>query len=208
MGATHVALLRGINVGRARRVAMADLRALCEELGYRDVETLLNSGSVVFTAPAGRRGDPGPRIEKAVASRLGVVSRVTVLTARELAAAVDGNPLLDRAKDPSRLLVLVLTNPKDRARLVPLARQDWTPDALALGARVAYLWCASGIHDNRLWQAAGRVLGDAQTARSWATMTKLVAMTKGRRKGPPARSSGRPEGVGLRLAAARVRSRR
>jgi uncharacterized protein (DUF1697 family) len=179
MSATHVALLRGINVGRAKRVAMADLRALVEKLGYRDVKTLLNSGNVVFTAPAALRGDPGPRIEKAVARELGVVSRVTVLTARELAAAVDGNPLLDRADDPSRLLVLVLTNPKDRALLVPLTKQDWAPDAFALGSRVAYLWCASGIYNARLWEAAGRVLGDAQTVRNWATMTKLLALTKG-----------------------------
>jgi uncharacterized protein (DUF1697 family) len=45
-----VALLRGINVGTAKRVAMAELRAMVEELGYRAVSTLLNSGNVVFTA--------------------------------------------------------------------------------------------------------------------------------------------------------------
>ena len=45
---THVALLRGINVGKAKRVAMADLRGLMEELGYTEVRTLLNSGNVVF----------------------------------------------------------------------------------------------------------------------------------------------------------------
>ncbi|HSD71146.1 MAG TPA: DUF1697 domain-containing protein, partial [Thermoanaerobaculia bacterium] len=41
----HVALIRGINVGRAKRVAMADLRALVGDLGYGDVRTLLNSGN-------------------------------------------------------------------------------------------------------------------------------------------------------------------
>ena len=48
----HVALLRGINVGKAKRIAMADLKTLMERLGYREVRTLLNSGNVVFTAPA------------------------------------------------------------------------------------------------------------------------------------------------------------
>src|SRR5204863_1567267 len=57
MAATHVALLRGINVGTAKRVAMADLRQLMTGLGYSDVRTLLNSGNVVFTAPP-RGGDP------------------------------------------------------------------------------------------------------------------------------------------------------
>ena len=51
----YVALFRGINVGRAKRVAMADLRTLFEGLGYGDVRTLLNSGNVVFSAPATTR---------------------------------------------------------------------------------------------------------------------------------------------------------
>jgi uncharacterized protein (DUF1697 family) len=178
MSATHVAFLRGINVGRAKRVAMADLRALVAKLGYREVRTLLNSGNVVFRVPGSSRGEPGPRIEKALAAKLGVTSRVTVLTADELAKAVAENPLLPVARDPSRLLAVILTHPADRARLEPLAEQDWSPEALAIGKRVAYLWCAKGILKGRLPEAVGRVLGDAATARNWATMTKLLALTR------------------------------
>jgi uncharacterized protein (DUF1697 family) len=178
MPPTHVALLRGINVGRAKRVAMADLRALVGRLGYREVKTLLNSGNVVFVVPGSSRGEPGPRIEKAITAELGVRSRVTVLTVRELEAAVAENPLLARARDPSRLLVVVLTDPADRARLVPLTREDWGPEALAIGTRVAYLWCAEGILKSRVAEAVGRVLGDAATARNWATMTRLLAVTR------------------------------
>ena len=72
MAATHVALLRGINVGRAKRVAMADLRSLVERLGYTDVRTLLNSGNVVFTSTSARSGGAEARIEAAIAARLGV----------------------------------------------------------------------------------------------------------------------------------------
>ena len=81
----HVALLRGINVGKAKRIAMADLRTLCESLGYGHVQTLLNSGNLVFSAP---RADPraAVRIEKEIASRLGVQSRVLVITGSELDA--------------------------------------------------------------------------------------------------------------------------
>ena len=43
---TWIALLRGVNVGRAKRVAMADLRSLLEGLGCTEVRTLLNSGNV------------------------------------------------------------------------------------------------------------------------------------------------------------------
>lgn len=176
--ATHVALLRGINVGKAKRVAMADLRALVEDLGYRDVRTLLNSGNVAFTLPKGAQGDPGARIEKALVARLGVTSRVTVLTRQELAAAIADNPLLGVADNPSRLLVAVLADPADRERLVPLAHQDWTPERLALGERVAYVWMPDGVIDSRVAKALDRALGDAQTARNWATMLKLRALTE------------------------------
>lgn len=175
---TRVVLIRGINVGRAKRLAMADLRALVTELGYRDARTLLNSGNIVFTVPATARGDAGDRIEKAIAARLGVSARVTVLTAEELAAIVRKNPLGEVADDPSRLLVAVFNNPADRARLEPLAKEDWSPEALALGARVAYLWCAGGILQSRLAQAVGRALGDAVTSRNWTTMTKLHALAR------------------------------
>ena len=52
MASRQIALLRGINVGRAKRVEMAILRDLFTSLGYGDVCTLLNSGNVVFTAGA------------------------------------------------------------------------------------------------------------------------------------------------------------
>ena len=175
----HVALIRGINVGHAKRVAMADLRALVGDLGYGDVRTLLNSGNVVFTVPASVRTDLAPRIEKAITARLGISARVTVLTAAELVAVVDENPLGEVATDPSRLLVTVLTNPADRKRLLPLARQDWTPDVLAVGARVAYLWCPKGMLESRLAEAVSRLLADAATSRNWATVTKLHALVEG-----------------------------
>jgi uncharacterized protein (DUF1697 family) len=174
----HVALIRGINVGRAKRVAMADLRALVESLGYRDVRTLLNSGNVVFSVPDTARDEAAPRIEEALSSRLGVSARVMVLTAAELGTAVAENPLLEVAKDPSRLLVAVLGSPADRTRLESLAQQDWSPEVLAFGTRVAYLWCAEGILASRLLTAVGRVLGDAVTTRNWTTMLKLKALTE------------------------------
>jgi uncharacterized protein (DUF1697 family) len=174
--ARHVALLRGINVGKAKRIAMADLRALVEGLGYRDVATLLNSGNVVFTAAASVRGDPAARIRKAIAAKCGFDARVTVLTADELDAAIRECPLGGVATDPSRLLVAVLADPADRPRLLELARPDWKPEAIAVGRRVAYLWMPDGVIESRLAKALDRAMGDAVTSRNWATTLKLAAL--------------------------------
>ena len=171
-----VALLRGINVGRAKRVAMADLRSLVSGLGYRDVATVLNSGNVLLTAPGVAPGDAAAAIEGALAARVGVRARVTVLRAEELAAAVADNPLGGVATDPSRLLVAFLQSPADRSRVEPLLAEDWSPEALALGRRVAYLWCPGGVLASRLPEAIGHALGDAVTIRNWATVTRLHAL--------------------------------
>jgi uncharacterized protein (DUF1697 family) len=174
----HVALIRGINVGRAKRVAMADLRAIVEDLGYGDVRTLLNSGNVVFTMPTSDRKGPAARIERAMAARLGISARVTVLSEAEFAAVVADNPLGAIAKDPTRLLVTVLIDPPHRKRLLPLAREDWAPDVLAVGSRVAYLWCPQGMLESRLVTTVNRLLGDGATTRNWATVTKLHALVE------------------------------
>src|SRR2546430_2729403 len=104
----HVALLRGVNnVGKATRVSMADLRVVFEDLGFRDVRTLLNSGNIVFSVPDNRRDGVLARIEKALAAKLGFTSSVIVLSGDEVVAAVRDNPLADVARDRSRLLVVV-----------------------------------------------------------------------------------------------------
>ncbi len=172
----QVALIRGINVGRAKRVAMADLRKLVADLGYSDVRTLLNSGNVVYGVPTGAADDAAARIQDGIAGRLGVSARVVVVTASDLANVVADNPFRDIADDPARLLVAFLANPADLSRLEPLSRQDWAPEALAVGRCAAYLWCAKGILESKLPAAVGRLIGDTATTRNWATVTKLHAM--------------------------------
>jgi uncharacterized protein (DUF1697 family) len=93
-----------------------------------------------------------------------------------LAAAVAENPLLDVAGDPTRHLVAVFNAPADRSRVAPLLKQDWAPERLAVGPRVAYLWCPDGVLQSPLATAVGRALGDAVTSRNWATVLKLHAL--------------------------------
>ncbi len=188
MAGRMVALIRGINVGHAKRVVMADLRALVEGLGYGEVQTLLNSGNVVFSAPRAAPAAAAARIEKAMAERIGVSARVIVLTAAELAAAVAGNPLLPKADNPSRLLAAVYADPNGGALLKPLAKRDWSPEALAVGKRVAYLWCPDGLMASPLAQAVGDALGDAVTMRNWTTLTKLLDLAQDR-DGPRAKGA-------------------
>ncbi len=175
-----VALLRGVNnIGFAKRVAMRDLRALVEGLGFRDVRTMLNSGNIVFSASNTRRGEVAARIEKALASRLGVNPRVSVLTGNEVTTAVRGNPFVGVAFNPSRVLVVVPRASSDHCLLNPLLKKRWGREVLALGKRVAYLWCANGVGKSKLWREVDRALGQSGTARNIATMMRLLALVEG-----------------------------
>ncbi len=179
--ATHVALLRGINVGKARRVDMAALRALVEALGYRDVRTLLNSGNVVFTAPGVAPAEAAVGIERAVAERTGVAARVLVVPAEALARAVAANPLAAVATDPARYFVGFVGDPSELRRLSPLTERDWSPERLVVGEQVAYLWCPDGFSTSRLVEAVTRALEGGVTMRNWTTTTKLQALAAGGR---------------------------
>jgi len=172
----YIALLRGVNVGRAKRVAMADLRKLIADLGYDNVRSLLNSGNVVFTGPAKPHDTVAAEIEDALVLKLGVASRTTVLGCADLDAIISSNPLLDVATDHSRLLTFILGGTHSRAAIEPLCGQDWRPGAVALGERAAYVWCPDGVLDSRAAAALGKQLGDGTTARNWATLRKLRAL--------------------------------
>jgi uncharacterized protein (DUF1697 family) len=172
-----VALLRGVNnIGQAKRVAMAELRLVFESLGFRDVQTLLNSGNVIFSATVLRRDELKSRIEQGLAARLGLNSPVILLSAREVVSAVRDNPFSDIAKNPSHLLVMVPRKRSDQQRLRPLLNQRWAPEAFAIGSRVAYVWCARGVPRSPLWAAVDRALEQTGTVRNLATFTKASAL--------------------------------
>ena len=172
----HVALLRGINVGKAKRIVMVDLRALLETLGYGEVRTLLNSGNAVFEAPVKSRGDHAEKIQTAIAKELGVESFVVVKSAAEIeaiAAELEGSGIGARATDLSRLLAVFTRDAKSLAPLAALADEAAEGEELVVGKGAAFLWCANGILESRLATILLRTLGGSGTTRNWATVEKI-----------------------------------
>jgi len=155
---------------------MADLRELLESLGCSDVRTLLNSGNVVFRAPARKASNLAQSIESALEQRCGFTASTLVMSADELQKIIEHNPLLDVATDHSRHLVAFARDAKVLAKAKSLLPTNWQPDVLEVGPSAAYLWCASGILESKLLKAFGRAMQDTVTTRNWATVLKLQAM--------------------------------
>jgi uncharacterized protein (DUF1697 family) len=170
-----IALLRGINVGRTKRIAMADLRGLFAGLGHLDVRTLLNSGNVVFNCQRPNVEKLSLAIKAAILAKYGFSVSVSVITAKDLNSIIAENPLLAVATDPARHLVAFVAKPQLLLPLHPLLKQSWLPDELAIGPQAAYLWCATGLLDSKLSREFARKCGETATTRNWATVLKLQA---------------------------------
>ena len=171
-----IALLRGVNVGKAKRVPMADFRALLEGLGCTEVSTLLNSGNAVFSAGGTSVAKHAANIAVAIAGQLGVEVPVIVKSARELAAVIGENTIDGPAIDPSRLLVAFTPNADTLAALAALAPLVRPPERFVIGHHAAYLYCANGILESKAGAALLGKAGKAVTTRNWATTQKLHAL--------------------------------
>ncbi len=172
---TCIALIRGINVGKNKRVAMADLRGMMADLGHTNVRTLLNSGNVVFQSRNSNLAKLAASVESAITATCGISAAVTVTTARELDFIVKENPLLQAVDDHARHLVAFVAHPKHLEAVRPMLKEAWLPDALAITERAAYLWCASGILESKLLLTFSQKAGTTVTTRNWATVLKLQA---------------------------------
>lgn len=85
----YVALLRGINVGGNNIIPMADLRAVCTQLGFHDVKTYINSGNIIFGSG---HDDISHRLEKAIEAHFGFHIDVAIITASALGEVVEALP--------------------------------------------------------------------------------------------------------------------
>src|SRR5271156_1985994 len=118
-----IALIRGINVGRNKRVAMADLRVMMVDLGHSNVRTLLNSGNVLFQSKRPNVAKIAASIEAAINETCGFSAAVTVITAQELDRIVNENPLLHLVDDHARHLVAFVTHSKHLETLRPMLKE-------------------------------------------------------------------------------------
>ena len=173
-----IALLRGVNVGKAKRVPMAEFRKLLEGLGYTDVATLLNSGNAVFRAPAGTPKKHASAIAAAILRSLKVDVPVIVKTARELAAIVAENPCAVEGPDRSRMLVAFTQDRKGLAGLASIAPLVAPPEKFLAGRHAAYLYCANGILESKAGAALLGKAGRHATTRNFATTLKLCELAK------------------------------
>jgi uncharacterized protein (DUF1697 family) len=166
----YVALLRGINVGTANQIAMSDLRAVFVSLGYTEVETLLRSGNVVFTATRSLGPAATSALEDELKSVTGVGARMLLVAADRFHAIAEANPLLPVADNPSLMVITFLPESPPATLEVP---SDLEPELLVVGPDAIYQWCPLGVSKSKVPLSWFRALGPTATTRNQRTVDKL-----------------------------------
>jgi uncharacterized protein (DUF1697 family) len=173
-----VVLLRGINLGSARRLGMADLRAMLADMGYEDVRTVLQSGNAVLRT--GKQPDTVARaIEERIAADFGMEVDAIVRTGDEIADVVAADPLAGVATDGAKRVVIFLSGEPDPGAVEALAAEDFTPEEFRVRGRELYAWCPNGLQRSPVVKALTERLtppSGSATARNWNTVLKLHAL--------------------------------
>lgn len=176
---THVALLRGINVGGKNRLDMKSLAAAFETAGARAVRTYIQSGNVVFEAPAQK----APALARAVVAALrerGLTVPIVLRTAAALGAAIAANPFRARHGDGDAKAwhVCFLADRPTPERAAALDPKRSPPDELRLVGQELFLRCPAGFGQSKLTSAyLDRALDTVGTVRNWATVLALGQLT-------------------------------
>ncbi len=167
--AVYVALLRAVNVGGTGKLPMAELKAMCVDAGFSDVQTYIASGNVVFDAEA-TPAEVKQRLEGRLTTYAGKPVGVFVRTAAEIAAVLERNPFADAA--PNRILAVFLDEPPSPDALGDA--RGLNDEQMQLGERELYVHYPGGMGKSKLVIPSVR----QGTARNMNTVAKLVEMTR------------------------------
>ena len=172
---TYVAVLRAINLGAHNRIAMADLRAMLETIGFEEPKTIVLSGNVVFRGVSAPSEKIEAMLEAASTKYLGVTTDYFVRTAKEWQAIIAANPFSAEARtDPGRMVMMCLRDAPTPAAVTALQMAIKGREMVRAKGKSAYFVYPDGMGRSKLTiQLIEKAFGTRGTARNWNTVLKL-----------------------------------
>ncbi len=181
-GASHLALLRGINVGGKNKLPMSALAEMFEAAGCKDVRTYIQSGNVIFNASAHVSARVSERVTTQIAERFGFRVPVVVRTIEQLRETFTNNPFLVSGADEKALHVMFLAGTPSPAAIDKLDPDRSPGDAFVVRDHTVYLHLPRDVAGSKLTNAYfDSKLATISTSRNWRTVTALLELMDGDR---------------------------
>ncbi|HLW76754.1 MAG TPA: DUF1697 domain-containing protein [Bryobacteraceae bacterium] len=173
----YVALLRGVNVGGKNSLPMKELASMFDKAGCAEVRTYIQSGNVVFAAPAPLIKTLAAKIAGQIEKRFGFRSPVVLRSLDQLRLAIRDNPFVKPDVDPKALHIYFLADEPGPQAIATLDPNRSSPDAFLVRGCHIYLHMPNGMGRTKLTNAYfDSKLSTVSTARNWSTVHKLLEM--------------------------------
>ena len=178
---THVALLRGINVGGKNKLPMPDLVEMFAAAGCRDAQAYIQSGNIMFCSSSAAVAARVPDLISAeIAKRFSYQISVQLRTVEQMGGVVRNNPFLRAGAPESELHVLFLADLPAPRRVKELDPARWLPDTFSVRGQEVYLRLPNGVGRTKLNNGYfDSKLETTSTGRNWRTVTKLFELMAG-----------------------------
>jgi len=174
-----IALLRGINVSGQKKIKMSDLKLLFEEMGFKDVQTYIQSGNVIFSSKELSVAKLEIKISSSIKRKYGFDVRVIILSAKEIEYVLKNNPFLEKKKDEDKLYVTFLSKIPSDENIEKMHSIDYSPEEYFIDGKHLHLFVPNGYGkakiNNNLFENKLKVSG---TTRNWKTVKALSELAK------------------------------
>ena len=173
---TFISILRGINVSGKKRIKMADLQNLYEELGFRSVTTFIQSGNVVFKTKDLSLEKMEQMISQQIKKDFRFEVPIIVMTLDQLKQTINKNPFIsDPEKIPSFLHVTFLSSKPAPYAKETIERKKRNGEEIIFSENVIYLYCPNGYGKTKLTNNfLESKIKVAATTRNWKTLNELL----------------------------------
>lgn len=175
-----IAILRGINVGGKRKILMADLKLLFQNLGFSNIITYIQSGNVIFNdAKDVNDLELAQQIERAITAKYQFDVPVIIRSSKEIVKAVKKNPFYQKdAEDISQLHLTFLNDLPTKENLTKIESYNYEPDKFAINGKEVFIFCAGKYHQSKLTNNFfEKKLNLSATTRNWKTVLKLIELS-------------------------------
>lgn len=172
----YIAFLRGMNLGK-RRIEMSRLKSLFVELGFKDVETFIASGNVIFSTPERVTKKLETRIAAHLEQSLGYDVDTFVRTVDEVAEIAGSKPFPDAGNDGITIHVGFLQDALDKPIAKALMAVRTSTDEFLVKGREYYWLCRIRTSDSKVWMSPDikALKLPTSTMRNMSSVRKLVA---------------------------------